>query len=68
MYPTGQPQNCKAKAVRVTGETDTLKTIIGDLKLSSQKLQSKQTKNGKNEQDLNKINNIRKPAHKREIK
>lgn len=34
MYPTGQPQNCKAKAVRVTGETDTLKTIIGDLKLS----------------------------------
>lgn len=67
MYPTAQPQNCKAKAVRVTEEIDVLTTIIKDLKLPSQKLQNEQTKNGKDIQDLNKIINIWNPVHKRDI-
>lgn len=32
MHPIAQPQNCKAKAVRAPGETDTLTPITRDLK------------------------------------
>lgn len=44
MYPIEGPQNCKAKVVTVLGGTDTMTATIGNLKLHSQKLQTKQTK------------------------
>lgn len=52
MLPTAQPRILKSKAVRVPGETEHT-AIIEDLKLPSQKLQTKQMKNDKDIQDLN---------------